>query len=62
MTRPVRFLILITLAVLDMCAYQLPADSDLLDLARPKNFSAGRVSSNNADPKSNDDSKRPIPS
>src|SRR6478672_11990657 len=61
MTRPVRLLILMTLVVLDLCAYQLPADSDPLGLARPKDFSARRVSSNNADPKSNDDSKRPIP-
>ncbi len=61
MTRPVRFLILMTLVVLDLCAYQLPADSDPLGLATLKDFSARRVSSNNADPKSNDDSKRPIP-
>ena len=43
MTRTVRFLILITLAVLDLCAYQLPADSDPLGLATLKDFSARRV-------------------
>src|SRR5690242_10051691 len=40
---------------------RLSAQSELLDLAQLKRFSAQRVSSNNADPASNDDSKRPIP-
>ena len=37
------------------------ASADPLDLARLKEFAAYRSSSNNADPASNDDSKRPIP-
>jgi len=40
---------------------RLSAQSELLDLAQLKSFSAQRVSSNNPDPASNDDSKRPIP-
>jgi Protein of unknown function (DUF2961)/HEAT repeats len=52
---------LMTVSVWGLRAQQLPADTDPLDLARLKNFSAQRVSSNNADPLSNDDSKRPIP-
>src|SRR5277367_4154646 len=40
---------------------QSPGGPDFLDLARLKDFSARRVSSNNPDPASNDDSKRPIP-
>jgi hypothetical protein len=48
-------------AALGLYAQQLPADSDPLDLARLKDFSARRASSNNTDPASNDDSKRPIP-
>ncbi|HEY6990678.1 MAG TPA: DUF2961 domain-containing protein [Bryobacteraceae bacterium] len=44
-----------------LMACRLSAQSELLDLAQLKSFSAERVSSNNADPASNDDSKRPIP-
>ncbi|MGH9614395.1 MAG: DUF2961 domain-containing protein, partial [Bryobacteraceae bacterium] len=54
-------LALIALTALSLCAQQLPAESDSLDLARLKDFSERRVSSNNPDPASNDDSKRPIP-
>lgn len=56
MWRPLR-----TLVVSAVCAYRLVAQGDQFDLAKLKNFSAQRVSSNNADPASNDDSKRPIP-
>ena len=42
-------------------AQEAPSLSDPLDLARFKNFTAWRVSSNNPNPASNDDSKRPIP-
>jgi hypothetical protein len=45
-------------AALFVCA---AAAQDWLDLARRKDFAAFRSSSNNADPASNDDSKRPIP-
>ncbi len=40
---------------------QTPGADDWLDAARIKDFTAHRVSSNNPDPASNDDSKRPIP-
>jgi hypothetical protein len=56
-----KLLALTALASVILCAQQLPGGIDPLDLARLKDFSARRVSSNNADPASNDDSKRPIP-
>jgi hypothetical protein len=37
------------------------AQTDWFDLTRPKEFTAHRASSNNADANSNDDSKRPLP-
>jgi hypothetical protein len=40
---------------------QLPTSLDPLQLTRLRDFEAFRSSSNNADPASNDDSKRPIP-
>ncbi len=61
MKRSTSLLALTALSALGLCAQQLPADADPLDLARLKDFSAHRVSSNNPDPASNDDSKRPIP-
>ncbi|MGA7415152.1 MAG: DUF2961 domain-containing protein, partial [Bryobacteraceae bacterium] len=61
MKRSTILLGLMALAALGLYARQLPSDSDPLDLARLKDFSAHRVSSNNVDPASNDDSKRPIP-
>jgi D-arabinan exo alpha-(1,3)/(1,5)-arabinofuranosidase (non-reducing end) len=42
-------------------AQDLPGFPDPFGLTRPKNFTARRSSSNNPDPNSNDDSKRPIP-
>src|SRR6185437_4109293 len=61
MKRLIRSFALIAVTALGLCAQQLLGDSDPLGLARLKDFSARRVSSNNADPASNDDSKRPIP-
>ncbi len=42
-------------------AQSAASSADNLDLARPKLYEAYRVSSNNPDPASNDDCKRPIP-
>ncbi len=49
------------LAILLLVAKVYGQQVDLFDLTRPKDFRVGRTSSTNADLKSNDDSKRPIP-
>jgi Protein of unknown function (DUF2961)/HEAT repeats len=56
--RPLLFLPLLYLPL--VCAAQ-SLDKPSLDIAELKNYKAMRSSSNNLDPNSNDDSKRPVP-
>lgn len=56
------FALLVLLAALAGCVQPAPGlDPDPFGLTRPKDFTARRVSSNNPDGNSNDDSHRPIP-
>ena len=61
--RPTLFLAALTAIVCSTAGAQIPsvAPLDPLGFAQLKHFAAHRVSSDNPDPNSNDDSKRPIP-
>jgi hypothetical protein len=61
--RPALVLATLTVIVCSTAGAQIPsvAPLDPLGFAQLKHFSAHRVSSDNPDPNSNDDSKRPIP-